>query len=92
VYLENGANHLLLLDVTLEGRLEGTALVDVVITADVPAFTLEQLSGPLGLFGGVLLDSVNLDVDRDGDGTFDAAGVRLEGTPAPAMLARWAED
>jgi hypothetical protein len=89
VWLQNGANHLLLLDVVMEGRLVGSTLTEVVITAVVPALTLEALSEPLGLFGGVLLDSVTLDVDRDGDGTFDAASVRLEGEPAPAVLVSW---
>lgn len=92
VYLQNGANHLLLLDVQVEGRIVGSALTDVVLTAAVPALTLEELSGPLGLFGGVLLDAVTLDVDRDGDGTMDAASVRLEGEPAPAVLAAWASE
>lgn len=80
---------LLLLDVRLSGTLAGETLPDLVLTAHVPAVALQSLASPLGKLGPELLDLVSLDVDRDGDGTPDAASLRLEGSPTPAVLKSW---
>lgn len=82
---------LLLLDVSVSGRLEGERLVDLVLEANAPALALEALSDTLGPIGSQLLGMVTLNVDRDGDGTADAATLRLAGEPAPAALAAWYE-
>lgn len=86
----SGQVHLLLLDVSITGQLDGDVLTDLVLEAHLPALALEELAAPLGALGPELLDVVSLDVDRDGDGTNDAATVRLEGAPAPATLSTWA--
>jgi hypothetical protein len=81
--------HLLLLDVTLDGTLDGDRLTKMTLGAELPAISLEDLVTPLGSLGSDVLDLIQLDVDRDGDGTNDAATIRVEGEPAPASLAAW---
>ncbi|HHO54038.1 MAG TPA: hypothetical protein ENK18_25000 [Deltaproteobacteria bacterium] len=80
---------LLLLDVELQGRLQGEELSELVLVAAVPALALVELSDALGSLGLEVLEVVALDLDLDGDGHPDAAQLRLEGSPAPAALAAW---
>ncbi|MCA9488916.1 MAG: hypothetical protein KC621_03315 [Myxococcales bacterium] len=79
--------HLLVLDVVLEADLQSDGvMVGLRLSGDLPAVTLEEASAPLGAMGPAMLDLVELDVDRDGDGQPDAAHILLEGDPASALL------
>lgn len=84
--LQGKVVHVLLLDVTLRGHLDGEHLRDVVVRGVVPALGLEELVAPLGGLSGTVLQSIVLDVDRDGDGEPESASVVLRGTPRPATI------
>jgi hypothetical protein len=79
---------MLLLDVRLDAQLVGADLVDLTLEAAAPTLTLEALSSALGGLSA-FLDLVKLDVDRNSDGVYDAASIRLEGAPASAELRAW---
>jgi hypothetical protein len=84
--LDGQVVHVLLLDVRLTATLDSARLTRTRVEAAIPALGLEELVQPLGGLGAEVLDAVDLDLDRDGDGTPDAATVAFEGEPAPAVI------
>jgi hypothetical protein len=87
--INNVVVHLLLLNLKVTAQLDGELLEDVSLTAELPALALEDLAASLGALGPNVLNVVVLDIDRNGDGTPDAASLELSGSPAPAWLSAW---
>jgi hypothetical protein len=92
IYVDHTTVHTLVLNAKITGWLVDGSARELTITGSVPAAALVRLAAPLGKLSGLLLASVVLDDDTNGDGSPDAAHMEIEINAPATQLAGWAAD
>jgi len=89
VWVDTEIVHTLIQDCEVSGTIGVSTVKKLNITGYISAPSLERLAEPLGQFSGLLLNSIELDVDTDDDGEPDSVSFEMLVTASEVTLNMW---